>query len=285
MNIKKYEHFAKTYKNLVGDDIYNKADDIIQFINYNTSNKIKPFKLVKLISQKCHFNIYKDKYSKLMDFYCNLKDDKINKKYFEEIKNYINEMDKQNKLKIDKKKLIEGFENLDINKNSCELIMKEYLKTIYDDLNNFIKNNDVKIEDCLYYYTALIMNSFVTYSNEKQYIYYKSDQNTIYMDANLSLSELLQYKNAKGLITFAYFSIFCESKAFEKKKLEKGNNLKFSVVYRLNIQKRAIIAFNIKNFVSNEEKEILILPYTFWELKDINIDLKHFHAEITLEPS
>ena len=231
-------------------------------------------------------NIYKDKYSKLIDFYCNnLKDDKINKKYFEEIRNYINEMDKQNKLKIDKIKLIEGFKNLDINKNSCELIITEYLKTIYDDLNNFIKDSDVKIEDCLYYYTALIMYSFVTYSNENNNIYYKSDQNVIYMDANLSLSELLQYKKAKGFITFAYFSIFCESKAFKKKKLEKGNNLKFSVIYRLNIQKRAINAFNIKNFVSNEEKEILILPYTFWELKDINIDLKHFHAEITLEPS
>ena len=94
--------------------------------------------------------MYKDKYSKLMDFYYNLKDDKINKRYFKEITNYINEMDKQNKLKIDKIKLIEGFRNLDINKNSCELIMTEYLKTIYDDLNNFIKNSDVKIEDCLY---------------------------------------------------------------------------------------------------------------------------------------
>ena len=163
--------------------------------------------------------------------------------------------------------------------------MTEYLKTIYDDLNNFIKNNDVKIEDCLYYYTALIMYSFVTYSNEKQYIYYKSDQNTIYMDANLSLSELLQYKKAKGFITFAYFSIFYESKAFKKKNLEQGNNLKFSVIYRLNIQKRAINAFNIKNFVSNEEKAILVLPYTFWILKNININLQDFHAEITLEPA
>jgi hypothetical protein len=61
MNIKKYEHFSKTYKNFVGDDIYNKTDDIIQFINNYSSNNIKPFKLVKLISQKCHFNMYKDK--------------------------------------------------------------------------------------------------------------------------------------------------------------------------------------------------------------------------------
>ena len=209
MNIKKYELFGKTYKNFVGNNIYNKIDDIIQFINFNSSNEIKPFRLVKLISQKCHMNIYKDKYSKLTDFYSILKDDKINKKYFEEIRNYINEMDKQNKLKIDKIKLIEGFKNLDINKNSCELIITEYLKTIYDDLNNFIKDSDVKIEDCLYYYIALIMNSFITYSNEKNCIYYKSDQDTIYMDANLSLSELLQYKKAKGFITFAYFSIFC----------------------------------------------------------------------------
>ena len=111
--------------------------------------------------------------------------------------------------------------------------MTEYLKTIYDDLNNFIKNSDVKIEDCLYYYTALIMNSFITYSNEKN-IYYKSDQDTIYMGANLSLSELLQYKKAKGLITFGYFSIFYENEEFAKKKLEKGNKLKFSVTYKLN---------------------------------------------------
>jgi hypothetical protein len=281
MKIKKYEHFSKTYKEYVGDDIYNKKDGIIQFINYYSSNQIKPFKIVKLISQECHFNIYKDKYSKLMDFYCNLKDDKINKRYFEEITNYINEMDKQNKLKIDKKKLIEGFKNLNINKNSRKLIMTEYLKTIYDDLNNFIKNSDVKIEDCLYYYTALIMYCFVNYSNVKN-IYYKSDQDTIYMGANLSLSELLQYKKAKGLITFGYFSIFYENEEFAKAKVEKGNNLKFSVTYKLNIGKRTINAFDIKKFVSHREKAILVLPYTFWELKSITYDLNKYNAEITL---
>ena len=103
------------------------------------------------------------------------------------------------------------------------------------------------------------------------------------MAANLSLSELLQYKKAKGLITFGYFSIFYENEEFAKKKLEKGNKLKFSVTYKLNIWKRTINAFDIKNFVSYKEKAILVLPYTFWELKSITFDLKKYNAEITLE--
>ena len=278
INVKKYEHFKKKYKNKVHDNIYDRSDDVIKFIEESSSEKIRPYKIFKLITQNYFMEKYQNRYNKLLYFYGNFEEGNY-KKYIKEITNLINEMDKKNNLTNKKNNLIEGFKKLDIHNNSHKIIINEFLNTIYDDLNNFLKNSDLNSEDCLMYFTSVINFSFINYANEK-WAFYEPRKNEIYMDANLPLSELLQYKRAKGKITFPYFTKFYEKKNILNQHLAKNM---FSAIFILNIRERNISAIDLNNLISNKEKVILIFPFTFLKFNDIKLDLKKYQAEIYLE--
>ena len=283
IDIKKYENFKINYKNKIKDNIYNHREDVINFIKNTSSNKIKKFKLNKLITLNNCEKIYKDKYYRL--FKCINKQNDINyKRYFEEIKILINEMEKKNKLKTDKNELIKILKVFDINNNSSELILTKFLNIIYQDLNYFLTNSDIKNKDSIFYFSDTIIYSLINY-NKILNIYYTSNKTEYYyMEINLSLSELLQYERVKTLITFPNFCIFYKNKNVINRSITK-NDSRFSVLFILNFNETTNIyhTFNIQNFLSRKEEAILILPFTFFKLIKFEFDFKNFQADIYLE--
>ena len=288
-NIKKYEHFKETYKNEIKDNIYKEPKDIIHFIYRTSNSKISPFKINKLINYNFYVHNYIDKYNKLFKYYFELKD---NIKYCQDMEKYINEMDKQKKLINDKKKLLEGFNNINKYKNifdNSKLIIKEFINNIYNDLNNFLITSDIKFKECVEYYTAKIIYCFIYYLNQNN-IYYNWNQKTIYMGTNLYLSELLQYERKTGKILFLNFVTFYENKDYAEnisKRKDSINyfkkNLKFSVIFILEGINCKFNGINIQQLSIKKEKSIIFLPFTFFELKQIDFNFENYTADIYLE--
>ena len=176
--------------------------------------------------------------------------------------------------------LLNGFKTTKDNK--CLSI---FINNIYEDLNNFI-TEDIIIEECIKYFTARIMTYFINYRNEKDK-YYNWEKNEIYLGTHLKLSELLQYKRAKGRIQFSNFTIFYEKKElaekFANRKQSKDyykDNLMFSVIFILKKKEINNDGINIEEFCSQKEKAILFLPFTYFKLDHIELDLSNYTADI-----
>ena len=192
---------------------------------------------------------------------------------------FINNKD-ENDLKIDKYELLNAFEDI-----TNENFLSIFINTIYEDFNKFIIEG-IKIEECIAYFTARIMTYFIYYRNEKGK-YYNWEKDEIYFGTNLKLSELLQYKRAKGLIQFPNFTIFYEDKEIAKKFAKRmqsiqyyKDNLMFSVIFILKNKGKNNDIINIEDFCPNKEKAILFLPFSIFYLENIEIDFSKYTAEI-----
>ena len=115
---------------------------------------------------------------------------------------------------------------------------------------------------------------------------FKEDKKILYKGFNLEYSSLLQYEKAKGEIIL--FPIFIST--IEDKKRIKGffsiNNSKFRTIMNItNNHKRNWISnvINIKSASLYKEREFVFLPFSFFYLKDIRINIEEFTAEIDLE--
>ena len=283
INLKKYEAFKKQYQNKLHDNIYNKREDIIRFIQSTSNNRIRPFKINQLIDYPNFVKKYQYKYLQIFNHYNDLDNEKY-KYYLKKMELYINNKD-NNELKKDKFKLLNGF-NIDC--NNIENSLNVFIHIIYDDLNNFLKEDN--IEECVAYFTSRILKCFSIYSNINKKYYKWNDKSEIYMGTFMNLSEVLQYKR-KGKILFSTFNIFYEQKEIaeqlsfrniSKKIFE--DNLKFSVIFILkNKEKDDKSGINIEDFYFNKEKAIMFLPFTILELKNISIDHSNYTADIYLE--
>ena len=305
MNLKKYEHFKNEYKDKIHDYIYNNRDDIIEFIKKTTSSKIKPFHINKLIT----YNLYKLKYIEIqLDIESYQYKEEINEEEcYDQIKDYINQMDSENQLKNEKDKLLKSLE-IFANDNP-ELILKEFINVFYEDFNNILINNGLEISQCISFLTSKFNTCIKQLLNLKNY-YYWNNNDKIYMGANLPLSELLQFVRDKDkIVTFFHFLIFYENKKLAEELSHREDslnyyksNLKFSVLFIINrTSKEDYIYYgvNIENYINDKgsdsffsrfakffnkkEKAVLFMPFSFFDLKSIDIDFKNYTANIYLE--
>ena len=282
--IEQYDHYKELYQDIIKDNIYSEREDIIDFIHKTSNEKINPFKIKELITYKKFSYKYHLKYLELLKYYNDLDDSKF-KKYIKKLGNFLNKKE-QKELKMDKTELLNEFKNI-----SNDNFLSIFINKIYEDLNNFIIE-DINIEDCIAYFTASIMTYFINYRNDKEkyYDWEKNVENKIYFGTNLKLSELLQYKRAKGLIQFHNFTIFYEDKKLAEKKANRKqskqyyrDNLLFSVIFIL--KKKEINSLdsegiNIEDLCSNKEKAILFLPFSDFKLEHIDIDFSNYTADI-----
>ena len=138
------------------------------------------------------------------------------------------------------------------------------------------------------------MYSLNSYAKKKK-MFYQENNKTLYRGVKLPYSSLLLYERAKGkIVLFSSFtsaseSIFC-AKRFcgreNSKELYEANCL-FSVILLINNKwenKWISNGINIqKESKYKKEKEILFQPFSFYLLKDVNINLENYTADIYLD--
>jgi hypothetical protein len=295
MNLEKWSPLKQKYPKVY--DVYNKRKEVYDFINKFSSNEIKPFPVTKLLTYEDYTKKYKDRHFKISQFYGNLTVDK----YKENIKNIKELIKKEGEAKELKNKnqndLLSGFLTFDLNKDLealDKLIIKEYTKnTFYGDLNKWLMNSKMNFYEPIAYFTSRLMYSLNKYATTNGK--YLTEKRELHRGVKLSYSNLLPYERAKGkIILLSAFTSTSEDEALAKKWAGRQNtqslyktNLKFSVVF---IIKNCIKDEKISNGIDiqkeskyKKEKEILYQPFSFYRVRDVQIYLENYQADIYLD--
>jgi hypothetical protein len=269
-------------------DIYNKPKDVIDFL-IKTQTEKHYFK-TKIITRKFYNEIYKSRHFQIAQFYEDLNPD-LYRKSIERIKKIIKEEDNQNKL-------IESFLKFELkndSQNSDELIIKEYTnRTFTKYLNECLMDIDEELDESVAYFTSRLIFSLNSYA-KKNNMFCIENNKKLYCGNILPYSIILSYEKAKGLIiTFPHFISTTESEFLAKNWARRGDSIEiynitlhFSVLFIItNIYKGNWISngINIQNISAYKgEKEILFLPFSFFKVKEVNVDLNNYTADIHLE--
>ena len=144
------------------------------------------------------------------------------------------------------------------------------------------------------YFTARLMHSLNSYAINNN-MYCIKDKKTIYRGIKMPFTCLLQYIRANGkIILLSSFTSTSEDEQVAKnwagrkdpRKLYE-NSLKFSVVYYIiNRYKNNWIPNGInvqKEAQYKKEKEYLYQPFSFYFVRDVQIDYVNYQADIYLE--
>ena len=191
-----------------------------------------------------------------------------------------------------------GFLTFDLKKDLDtldKLIIKEYTKnTFYGDLNKWLMNSKMNYYEPIAYFTARLMYSLNKYANKNDK-YLVENKKELHRGVKLSYSDLLPYERAKGkIILLSAFTSTSENEALAKRWAGRQDtislykaNLKFSVVFIIkNINKSKWISNGIdvqKESAYTIEKEILYQPFSFYYVRDVQIDIKNYMADIYLD--
>ena len=144
------------------------------------------------------------------------------------------------------------------------------------------------------YFTARLMFSLNSYAIKNKMFCYENKK-VLYRGIKIPFTCLLPYIRAnKKIIMLSSFTSTSEDEAFAKswsgRKISKQlyeNSLKFSVVYYItNNYKSNWISngINVQNVsVFKKEKEILYQPFSFYFVRDVQIDYTNYTADIYLE--
>ena len=290
-NIDKFRNIKNKYNDSIYG-IYNKQSDIKEFIEKVSSKDTKPFPITKLIIYNAYSSKYKRIHQKISEFYgiISIKD--------------IDE-DLENKLKLTKdkkeKKNLEKFKELinslfpDIIELMNRKIIDEFIKEIfYDDVNNWMKITRIFPCEAMPYIISRFIFCLNTYGNQYKK-YFCKDQTILRKGIKLPYTCLIPYIRAKGeIICFPSFILASKEEKLAKilsgreySKIQYKREKLFSVIY--------IIKYNYKkNWIPNaikveeepkntNKKEIVLLAYSFYHVKDVKIDFDNYTADIYLE--
>jgi hypothetical protein len=166
-NLEKYIHLKYQY-NKIHDDIYNKREQVLNFIRIFSAKEIKPFPLTKLIAYKDYMKKYKNRHFKISTFYGDLTPESYHK-YIQEMHSLIEKKSESKELIKNQNVVLEGFLSFDIEKDVKALdilIINEYTKnTFYGDLNKLLMNK-MEFYETVAYFTARLMYGLNKYGKE-----------------------------------------------------------------------------------------------------------------------
>jgi hypothetical protein len=201
-------------------------------------------------------------------------------------------------LNDNKNKIIEGFLKFELNQysqNSDELIIKEYTsRTFSKYLNKCLMNIDQELDESVAYFTSRLIFSLNSYAY-KNNMFLNEDKKKLYMGLILPYSRILSYIKVKGkIITYPRFLSTTESEFLAINRARRGESIElhkekanFSVLFIItNIYNSNWIsnAINIQNLSDYKgDKEILFLPFSFFRVKEVNVDINNYTADIHLE--
>ena len=277
--------------------VYNGIEKVINFISETSSKEIKPFEIVKLITFRDYVEKYREKHLAISKFYGDLTKQSFNT-YLEEMKDIINIDKNKGELLFDKKKVEEGFYQFNLTKDLEELdklVIREYTKqSLYLDLNKWLMKKKMNSYEPIAYFTARLMYSLNKYAKANK-MFYTSNKKEVYRGVQLTYTNLLPYERAKGqIILLSSFTSTSECELIAQTWAGRGEeskiynkNLKFSVVFNIkNFFGNAnwiSNGINIQNVAVQNEREILYQPFSFYYLRDVQIDMKNYKADIFLE--
>ena len=262
-----------------------------------SAEEIKPFPITKVIAYEDYKDKYNDRHFKISQFYGNLTKETYDE-YYKKMKHIIEKESKSKELKIKEKDLSNAFLKFDIKEDLKELdriIIKEYTKqTFHGDLNKWLMNSKMNFYEPIAYFTSRLMYSLNKYAIDKN-MFCQIDNKVLYRGVKLPYSHLLPYERAKGkIILLSGFTSTTESSVLaqnwagraEVTKMYK-NSLKFSVVYIItNKYTNGWVSCGINIEEESEfpgEKEFLFQPFSFYRVKDVQINIKNYTADIFLE--
>ena len=300
-----YQNLKQKYPK-IHDDIYKKRNDVINFINKNNKENILPFQITKLITYEEYKEKYKERHIKVSEFYGDLTIETYQKE-ISDIKDIINKEAINGELKQkNEKKVIDGFltfdikqdldniENNFIDEDGLNNNIKEYTRnTIYKDLNKWLLKSK-NIYESVAYFTARLMYNLNTYAQNKE-MFYNDNNKILYRGIQIPYSNLLPYERARGkIIILSSFTSTTENKEVALKFAERKNSkqlyqekLLFSVLYviknksEVNWISNGINIQNISQY--KKEKEVIFLPFSFYYVEKVVIDLSKYTADIYLE--
>ena len=291
--------YLKDKYNII-DIVCKKQADVINFINKYSSPDIKAYPLTKVITYQDYIGKYKERHFEIAKYYGDLSVESF-KKNLENVKKIIEKEGDAKELKIknnDKNKLFDAFLTFDIKKDIetlDKLIIKEYTKnTFYGDLNKWLMNSKMNSYETVAYFTSRLMYSLNNYGISNS-MYYISNNSFVHRGIKLPYSCLLPYERAKGkVILLSGFTSTSldenQAKNFSGRNQTKEQyktRLIFSVIYIItNYYKEKWISNGVdiqKESVFKKEREILYQPFSFYYVRDVNIDLDNYTADIYLE--
>ena len=291
MNLERWSKLKNQYELVY--DVYTNQNQVIDFIKKFSSEEIKPYPLTKLITYNEYIEKYKDRHIKISQFYGDLTPET----YKQNMKKMKSLIEKDENLYKPKNTLNEGFMTFEIKKDLKlldNLIIKEYTKeTFYGDLNKWLMNSKLNSYDVIAYFTARLMYSLNSFGKTGQ-SYYNNDKTELRRGIKLSYSSLLPYERAKGkVILLSAFTSTTESEDVARNFSGRNQTAslyntrkKFSVILIITNQcKKNWIpnGVNIQKLSVYDEKEILYQPFSFYYVRDVQIDKKLYTADIYLE--
>ena len=296
LDLNKWSPLKNKYKQIYG--VFNTTRDIISFIYKFAKEDIKPFPITKLLTYNDYCNKYKYRHFKVSSFYGDLNPETYQKN-IKRIKKLIkNEGIARELFQESEEKVYEGFLKFDIKQdldNLDKLIIKEYTKnTFYGDLNKWLMNSKMNHYTPVAYFTARLMFSLNTYA-KNNHLYCIENKKELHRGVKMSYSSLLPYERAKGkIILLSAFTSTSESDILAKRWAGRDDtvslyktNLKFSVVFNIknNFKKKWISnGINIQQLSEfQDEREILYQPFSFYYVRDVQIDIQNYMADIFLE--
>ena len=290
-----YYQFQNKYNIIY--NISNNLKDAINFILNSSSKEIKPYLTTNIITYKEYLDNYRDIHFKVAKFYGDLTPESFYKN-IKEMEYLLNENAKEGVFFNDVKEYMFGFSKFNIDNDLDQLnkkIIKEYIKdTIYRPLNFFLGNSKTYINASVAYFTSRLMYSLNSEALRNQ-LYQKRNNEIFYRGLRGSYTYLLSILREKGkIITFPYIissstnKKIAESFSHRKSSLnEYRNTLDFSIIFVIrNIMKANWIsnAINVSEYSDYyDEQEFLFLPYSFFYVKDVKVDIKNFIADIYLD--
>ena len=296
MDIEKWGHLKNKY-DLVSD-VVKSQKGVFNFIKNLSSENIKSYRVTKLLTLNDYLDKYKDRHFKISQFYGDLTPQTY-KENIEKMKSLIDQENKEKKLyNKDQNKILQGFLTFDLTKDLQildKLIIKEYTKnTFYGDLNKWLMNTNFNSYEVVAYFTARLMYSLNKYANLEGN-YFNLNENELHRGMRIPYSSVLPYERAKGKIILlsAFTSTTEEPKIAENFSGRKNTETLFKT------KKRFSVILKIKNYykkdwISNgvkieslsqykKEKEILYQPFSFYYVRDVQIDQQNYKADIYLE--
>jgi hypothetical protein len=209
----------------------------------------------------------------------------------------INEEDKSNQLKKKKDVVYKGFMTFDINKDAealDKLIIREFTSnSFYGDLNKWLMNSKFNSYETIAYFTARLMYSLNTYG-EANKMYFNESKNVL-RGIKMPYSSLLPYERAKGkIILLSSFTSTSQSEKYARNfsgRRRSGdqykNSLIFSVIYIIKNSYQKDWVSNGINIMQEskykKEQEIVYQPFSFYFVRNIEIDKENYTADIYLE--
>ena len=293
MEIDKYSHLSKKYNKIKG--VYNDQEQVIKFIEEISSEKIRPFPIVKIISYFDYKDKYHDRHEKISEFYGNLTKETY-KEISKKMEQFIENKTKDD-LRIEKEDFIESLKAFNISRDLDflhKLVIKEYTKdTYYSYLNNRLKNLDKNDYEIISYYTSRLMYALNYFALKYNCFYTKNI--TLYRGEKKTYSNLLPFERLKGkIILFSSFISTSEDKniaidfsgRLNSEKIYKAKQY-FSVIYQIknySVNSTVPCGVNVQSLSKHcEEKEILFQPFSFYLVKNVKFNYKKYTADIDLE--